>query len=341
MGHLVFFLFLLFPVGPWEKALAAESEEERTARLAEGAKKEGRLLWYAALTVEEGDRLLRKFQEKYPFINAGIYRAGGQVLLTRIMAEVQSKKPLFDVVHTAVAGIQTLKKKGIFVPYDSPQRKFLSEGFKDSEGYWSAIYLNLNAMGYNTRLVSPREAPRSYEDLLAPRWKGKMGMDTKAFEWFGHMLKIMGEKKGLEFMRRLSEQNIQFRTGKTLITQLVAAGEMSIGITLYNQRVEEMKAEGAPIEWIAPEPVIPDINPLSISAQAPHPNAARLLVDFILSREGQQVIAGFRRIPTRVDVDPLVPKLKQGLKILPYDFSVAEDYEKYGIMYRDILMKGK
>jgi len=330
---LIFFFFLLPCFAP---ALAGEAGED--AALVAAAKKEGKLSWYASMTVSEGDKLLRKFKEKYPFIETSYYRSGEENMMTRIMSETRAKKHMFDVVHIPVLNCETLKRRGVLAKYSSPHRQFAPEGTKDAEGYWTSIYLNLNVLGYNTKLVSPKEAPKSWDDLLAPRWKGKMGMDTKPFYWFGAMLKMQGEKKGLDYMKKLAEQHVQLRTGRTLNAQLVAAGEFSLGITLYNQRVEEMKTAGAPIEWLAIEPVIPDINPIAISAHAPHPHAAKLFVDYILSREGQEVIASFYRIPNRSDMDPIVPRLKKGLKVLPFDPTLVDDYERYIKLFREIFL---
>ena len=151
------------------------------------------------------------------------------------------------------------------------------------------------------------------------------------------MLKIMGEEKGLEYMKRLAKQDIQFRTGRTVNTQMLAAGEFSIGIALYNQRVEEWKRKGSPVEWIVVEPVVSEMNPIAVSARAPHPNAARLFVDFVLSREGQEMISSFLRIPARVDVEAQIPELKlKGKKIWPIDLKIADDYDRYLKLFREI-----
>ncbi len=322
-----------------DHALAAPQDEKMQAKLINAAKKEGKLVWYTSMSGDRGEAIRKRFQEKYPFIDTSMYRTGDQNLVTKIFAEAQAKKNVFDVV--AITGIlgETIKKKGLLAKYDSPERKFYPEGLKEPEAYWTDYFLNLTVIGYNTKLVSAKECPKTYEDLLAPRWKGKMVMDDKAFYWFANILKIMGEKHGLEYMRRLSDQNVQFRTGRTLIAQLIAAGESPLGITLYNNRVEQMKAEGAPIEWLAIEPVVPEIHPVGMSAHPPHPNAARLFIDFILSRECQELLASFFYIPSRIDVDPIVPRMKKGMNILPFDFTIGDEYPRYAKLYREVLMK--
>jgi len=329
-------IFMLFFSG---RAIAASAEEERTAVLVEGAKKEGKVVWYTTMATGEADALFRKFNEKYPFLVTEMYRAGNEKLLLRALGEAQAKKYVFDVAMPTGAESQILLKKGLFTKYLSPQRRFYPEESKDSEGYWTDLFMNLNVIGYNTKLVSPRDVPKTYEELLASRWKGKMALDTKAYEWFANVVKLMGEKKGLEYMKKLGEQNIQFRTGRSLNAQMVAAGEVSLAILCFNQRIEEMKEKGAPVNWIGIEPIVPELHPLSISAHAPHPNGARLFLDYALSKEGQTLLAGFHKITNRTDVELLIPSMKKGLKILPPDFSVVDDYERYAKLYRELLMR--
>lgn len=335
-----FFMCLSFLIASFHMALAAQSEKEITAKLVEGAKKEGAMLFYFSMTVPEGDGLLKKFQEKYPFIKVGMYRSGSESMLPRIVAEDKAKKYLFDVVALPTLTTEVLKRKNLLAKYISPQGKFFQETFKDPDGYWVAAYYQLSLMAYNTKLVSPREAPKTYEDLLARQWKGKIGMDTGAFDWFSSILKIMGEEKGLQYMKRLSDQNIKFRSGRTLNCQMVAAGETSLAVPVHNNRVDMMKAQGAPIEYVFFEPLISDFITPSISAHAPHPNAAKLFVDFLLSVEGQEIIASYYRLPARDDVDSRVPRAKaKGLKLLPFDPGIIDHFDRYVKLYREVLMK--
>lgn len=332
-----FFLSILLWVSPVDEALAMQAEDERTTALTEGAQKEGKVLLYTTANIQDATMTLRKFSQRYPFIKADFYRAGSENLMTRALLEQQSKKYLADVIIINSQEAQILKDKQVWGKYFSPHREYFVD--KDPEGYWTDLYLTIITSGYNTRLVSPRDAPKTWNSLIDPKWKGKMGMDTKSFYWFAAMLKMMGEEQGLEFMRKLAEQKIQYRTGMTLNAQMMAAGEISVGVTIYNYRVEKMKSEGAPIEWIAMDPVIPEIHPVGITSHAPHPNAAKLLVDWLLSRDGQEALAAMDRVPSRIGVDPMVLKLKKGLKIAPYDFSIAKDYQRYVNLYRKIFIK--
>ena len=331
------FLCLSFLIVPCHKVSAAESEAERTAKLVEGAKKEGKLVWYTAGALEDSEKLLMRFKEKYPFIETDMYRTGAEGMIARIMTETRAKTYLWDLVQIGGIKDEIIKRNGHTAKYLSPQRQFIPEVFRDPEGYWTAIYVIFYITAYNTDLVPAREVPKTYADLLDPKWKGKMAMDTNSDDWFANMLKIMGEQKGLEYMKRLAQQNIQFRTGRTVNTQMLAAGEFSIGIALYNQRVEEWKRKGSAVDWVVAEPVVPEMNPIAISTHAPHPNAAKLFVDFVLSREGQELISSFLRIPVRADVEAQIPGLKlKDKKIWPVDLKIADDYERYLKLFREI-----
>ena len=334
-------LCLTFLAMSIEESLAAPSEEEGMAKLVEGAKKEGKLVLYTTMEGEHGEVIFRGFKKKYPFIEPGLVRSGGTRLVTRLMAETRAGKRLSDVIEHAGFYGEIFKREGLYAKYIHPHWKYFAEGFKDPEGYWTSSYSNLIVIAYNRNSVSPREAPKTYEDLLNPRWKGKMGMVANSESWFSFMLKVMGEEKGLEYFRKLAEQNIQWREGATLNTQLVAAGELDIGIRLYNYRVQLLKEQGAAIEWVAQEPIVAEIHPIGVAAHAPHPNAARLFIDYILSKEAQTIVANdLRRIPDRIDVDTPVPELKcRGKNIVAFDPSIVDDYERYLKLFRKVLLK--
>ena len=341
IGRLVvLFLFAIFVLSPLDGALA-QSDEQHRAKLIEGAKKEGKAVWYAAMGGQDSDKLMKEFEKKYPFVKMECYRAGAEKILARVLEEARADRHIFDVTDNGILEGLTIKTKGIFGKYLSPERKYYSDVDKDPEGYWTGIYANKVVVMYNTKLVAPKDVPKTYEDLLDPKWKGKMGMDTKAYYELAVLMKIMGGgEKGLNFVRKLSEQNIQFRTGRTLVGTMVIAGEMSMGLFIYNHSIEEVKGKGAPVDWVALEPVIDKTHPFGVAARAPHPNAGRLFTDYVLSREGQEVIASFYRVPTRSDVEAMVPRLKvKDKKTFPPDASFVNDFEKYAKLYRTVLMK--
>ena len=301
----------------------------------EGAKKEGALVVYTSMTVDKMQKILDVFKTRYPFIRTTMFRAVGERLLTKIMTEAQTGKYDFDVVQSAESQAYFLKKKNLLQKYISTESKNIQKPFFDPEGYWTAVYIMPNVIAYNTRMVKRDEVPKTDEDLVNPKWKGKMGMDHTKPEWFAWKLKRMGEEKGLAYMKKLAAQEFQLYAGLSVITNLLVAGEFPLVLNTYLHNVEEVKRRGAPVDWIVQDPVFTKFQPLGIGSKAPHPNAAKLFSDFVLSEEGQKIIASFGRVPTRRGVSTNV----QGLDKLNYvidDISAGDDFNKNFELFRSI-----
>jgi iron(III) transport system substrate-binding protein len=326
-------IFVLSGVLPRVSVLA---QDNATAKLIEGAKKEGRMVFYSSLNVEDNNGLLRKFEEKYPFIKTELNRLTADRLLIRFQAEARARKHVADVLLNGGARTYITKKEGLLMKYVSPESRFYAPGFKDPEGYWTDTYLNAHVLVYNTRILKAQDVPRSHADLLKPQWTGKFVMVSKAYEWFLKILKLNGEAKGLDYFKQLAAQKPGFRIGSSQIADLVAAGEHPVGINTYSTNIEDLKARGAPVEWVPLDPVIAILHPIAISAHAPHPNAARLFVDYVLSKEGMMLLRSFKRIPSRLDVEPSVPGLTKGIKFHPSEPELAEEFDKYARIFQSI-----
>jgi len=250
------------------------------------------------------------------------------------MNEARAGKVLFDLV--AVRGLEThqLVKAGLLQPYVSPESVAYSAGFKDSKGYWVDYFDSYNVIGYNTQLVARDQAPKSWEDLLDPKWKGKIALDEENFSWYGAMTQKWGKEKTQRYMRTLAKQDIQLRNGQTLIAQLMAAGEFSVAMVLAH-RIEKMKEQGAPVEWVTTlDPVTASLHPIGIAAKAPNPNAAKLFIDFILSKDGQQLLLSIERTPARPGIDTKMEARK--LKLFPMPPELGERYEQFQKEFREI-----
>lgn len=310
----------------------------RAQNLQEMAKKEGKVVYYTTMNMTETVKLVNGFKKKYPFMNVETFRTGDEALISKIETEARLGKHLWDVLSiTGFTGYH-LFQKGFFAKYDSPERRFIMDGSKDKEGYWTSNYTNSHIVVYNTELVPKEQAPKKWEDLLDPKWKGKMALDAKDFEWFANMLRFMGEEKGLAFMKKLGAQDLRIQSGHTLLTQLVAAGELSIGVSMYGHRVEQMKKLGAPLEWVGMNPVVLNLHPVALSAHASNTNAGKLLIDYLLSKDAAQIIRSLSRIPDRTDVLPDPPRLIKGVPILPSDLTLVKDYNRYVKLYREIFL---
>jgi iron(III) transport system substrate-binding protein len=289
----------------------ATTHEARAAApdVIEKAKQEGALSFYTNLNIGESKPWLDAFEQKYPFIKTQLTRVGGTAITARMLTEAQAGRHLWDVGGPLMLYAKEVLRRGLVAPYQSPERKSFRDEFKDKEGLWTAVVLNNSAMMYNTKLVPPAMAPKSYDDLLNPFWKGQISMDTELYEWFEGQLRLRGREKGIEFMKKLKAQGPVFRRGRTAQADLVAAGEFAVTVEVYAHRAQEIKDKGAPVNWVAMQPVL--IHPLVgiIAKNAAHPNVARLFMDYILSQEGQIKIRDEGRVPARSDVPPKPPEL--------------------------------
>ncbi len=322
------FIFLFSLLFGFNQAFA-QSYDAHTAKLVEGAKKEKTMTWYSSMSVNDSVYLIDAFQKKYPFIKAKHYRSSSVKLMSKVATEASLGKYLFDVISAAPTRGIIYIDMGVIAPYHTPERKFYADEFKDKEGYWTSYTFNTHVIAYNTKMISPAEAPRNYQDLLDPKWKGKLGVDSSDFSWYAAQLEIMGEEKGRDYFNKLSKQQLNVRRGHTLLTQLCVAGEFPIVVNAYAQSVEKYIAAGAPVQWVPVNPVAIHTAGLMLGKNARHPNAGKLWIDFMLSRQGQEIVRDRKRIPCRSDVLPDPPRLVQGLKFHPLPYAhIAKNYAK-------------
>lgn len=327
-------MFLALTIFYWGFSFPSAAQDGRERKLIEDAKKEGALVWYLSASIEDAKAIFLAFNKKYPFIKTEFFRAGSARLFNRIVNEARAGKVLFDVV--AVRGLETqqLVKAGLLQPYVSPESAAYPAGFKDPKGYWVDYFDAYNVIGYNTQLVPREQAPRSWEDLLDPRWKNQIALDEENYSWYGALTQKWGKEKTQRYMRALARQNIQLRSGQTLIAQLMAAGEFPVAMVLAH-RIEKMKEQGAPVEWVTTlDPVTASLHPIGIAAKAPHPSAARLFIDFILSKEGQRLLLSIERTPARPGIDTRMEAKR--LKLFPIPPELGERYEEFQKEFREI-----
>ncbi len=318
---LISFLFLI-PALPYP--LQAAKAPEEAAKL-EGAKKEGKVVVY---TNNSGiAALIKRFEEKYPFVKVEYLRTGAPKLLNKILTESRAGANNADIIETEGLTSYLMMKKGLYAKYVSPESKVFPAGAKDPEGYWTGAHSNYKVVAYNTRMIPPNEIPQTWEDIVQPKWKGQILLASNNYEWFGNLLKIMGEEKGLAVMRKVAAQDLMLREGNTLILQLLSAGEGSLALAANVDSVEETKAKGAKIDWVGVPPVVSRLHPIALARNAPHPNAAKLYIDFVLSKEGQEIVTKeLIGISDRPDVKKLFSK--EGLKLYYADLSLADQYEE-------------
>jgi ABC-type Fe3+ transport system substrate-binding protein len=285
------------------------------AALIEAARKEGKVVWYTTLIVNQAIRPLKEaFEKKYPGIELQYARADESPTAAKLLAEAQAGRVQADVFD-GISNMLPLKRAGIVAPYVAPSAGLIPMDMKDKDGYWTAILLYVFAPGVNTTLVPKERAPRIYQDLLNPAWKGRMawnpGSIAGAIGFVGSTLMSMGDVQGMEYLKALSGQRIvNIEASSRAILDQVIAGEYPMGLMMFNHHTVISARKGAPTDWVKLEPVPVALDAVGILKDAPHPNAARLLVDFLTSEGGQRVLQKADYLPSM----PSVPAMKTGLR---------------------------
>ncbi len=293
--------------------------------LVEAAKKEAEVNWYFNWTLPSGKAVADKFQKRFPQIKVNLMRNAATTLANRLVTEARARRREVDVILVSDPFWATIRNAGLVEPYCSKENGAYRPEFRDAKSWWTLLNVNTHIIAYNTKLVVREEIPKNLHDLLNPRWKNKLVMDQEDVRWFAMTLDKWGEEKGLKYMKALAAQNPNMRRGHTLILQLVAAGEFPINVMGYGYAVEELKLKGAPVDWTADEPVTIQGGVISLAKYAPHPNAAKLLIDYAMSKEGQEAIRECcNRVPTRVDVPPNPRRIVEGLKLYPLKMELSE-----------------
>src|SRR5712672_905413 len=310
------------------EASAALAQEPSRPADAAGAERE--LVWYTAMNTPDAAPLRKRFRERYPEVNLTILRQPGEKIRTRILTEMRAGKFFWDVVSFNHLDIDALAQEGLLAAYASPEtRSGFPGGAVDPQGRWAAIYVRQYVIGYNTRSVPRLQAPKSWEDLLQPVWKEKFAMDESDVEWYAAMLDYLGREKGGAFMRSLARQKPQFRRGHSLLAKLLIAAEM-----------DEARRAGAPVDWVRTlDPVITSPSQVAVSAKAPHPNAARLFVDLLLSAEGQALIRDRGRVPARNDLARGPAQVP--LKLHYVNPRLAREADRHENEFREIFLQGR
>ena len=301
----------------------------------EGANKEGEVILYASMNLEESNTMIARFEQKYPFVKVKVNRTDSEKLLTKILIEARAKKSFADAIQTLGFAMHTLKKSQQLGHYLTTENGYYAKEYKE-EGYWTTVYTNPYVVAYNSRIVGRENLPRRYEDLLHPMWQGKMMMEPTKVDWFGGVLQVMGKEKGLKYMRELAKQKIMNRIGHDLIAQLVAAGEASLDIDIPAPSVDRVRKRGAPIDWVAFPPAPASLIGIGIASQPVHPNAARLYVDFVLSLEGQKTLAELGRYLARAELMQEQAAKAKGLQMIPVSPELGENIVEYVKLMREI-----
>jgi iron(III) transport system substrate-binding protein len=337
MARFLLALGLLAGLAAQAQPLATSSAPGRQQLLVEAAKKERSLLLYTTTPTEYVAHLVEPFEKRYG-IKVNIWRARSEAILKRVIAEAQGHKPIVDVVHSISPPMEALVREGLLMEVHSPHHAELVPGAVPRHRQWASTLQYVFVQAYNTAKVAKDELPKTYQDLLDPRWKGRLGIEAADHEWMTSVIKDLGEDSGTRFFRELVRTNgLSVRTGHPLLTNLTGAGEVPLALTVYQYSVEQAKKKGSPIEWFAIEPAVSIADGIGVAKQAPSPNAALLFYDYMLSPEAHRILARIGYVPTSTRVEsPL-----KGLKLKLLDAATLLDEQDKSMARFEAILQGR
>ena len=313
--------------------LATYNGPDRLQKLVEGAKKEAALTIYTSAPVDDMKPLADAFEKKYG-VKVTVWRSSSEKVLQRGLAEAKATRYDADVFETNGPEMEALVREKILTPVASPVIDELIPEARFLHRSWFGARLNIFAIAFNTKEVKKADLPKSYEGFLDPRWKGKLGIEAEDGDWFSGVSAELGEKKAEQLFRDIVKRNgMSVRKGHTLLTNLVASGEVPVALTAYNYKAEQLRRKGAPIDWYVIPPAIARANGVGVAAKAPHPHAALLWFEFELSEEGQKLLYERDFLPTNRKVETNLNKFP--LKFLD-NRALLDDGSKWDKRYSEV-----
>ena len=306
---------------------------DRMEKLVAGAKKEGSLSIYTSLQTVDIGKLGAAFEKKYG-VKVIPWRAGSENIVSRAVQEARANRNTVDVIETNGPELESMHRENILQAVKSPHLADLIAPAVLPHGEWMGSRLNVFVQAYNTRQVKKADLPKTWEDLANPKWKGKIGIEQEDSDWLAGVFADIGDARARKVFKDIVTTNgISVRKGHTLLSQLVVSGEVPLALTIYNYKAEQLKKQGAPIDWFVMGNAIARPNGIAVARKAPHPHAAVLFYDFELSPEGQQIIANLEFVPTSKKID--TPLNKVPMKFV--DAKVAiDEYDKWKGLYRQL-----
>lgn len=259
------------------------------------------MVLYTSLAPSESGPLGQAFEKKTG-IKVEIWRALSEKVVQRALTEARARRHAVDVIETNGPEMEMLAREQLFAELKSPHLADIPASAMPKHRQWIPDRVNFFVVAYNTNKVQREDLPLSYQGFLDPRWKGRIGIEATDAEWMATLVKKWGEKPGMDYFRRLADMKPDVRKGHVLLAELIAAGEIPVGLTVYNANAESLKRRGAPIDWVPVQPVVARAQGIGIARHAPNPKAAAAFVDFVLSPEGQELLNSMGRVPVSTKV---------------------------------------
>ena len=293
------------------------------------ARKEGALTLYTSNAAPTIQALSADFEKRHG-VHVNVWRASSVKVLQRLLAEKKAGRWEFDAVSVSAPELEALYREDLLQPVESSAHRELLEGTLPAHRGWAPQFINVFVQAYNTTAIRAEQLPRRWADLLDERWKGKLGLEANASEWYCMVLGTLGERQGTELFRRIVAANgLSVRQGNSVLVNMVVSGEVPLALAAYSHMVDEAKARGAPVDWFALEPVVARVNGVGISRQPPHAHAARLFYEYLLT-DAQPLLMKLHYVSPR-------PAALGGAKLV---FAEAQVDERCNNAY-EALLKGQ
>jgi iron(III) transport system substrate-binding protein len=313
--------------------VATYESADRQALLLDGANSEGELSIYYTHPVIHA--IATAFERKHG-IKVKLWRASSEAVIRRVIAEYRAGQNQVDVFLSTAADTEAASREKLLQEVRSPVQQELIEMALPTNRQWTAFHLDIYTAAYNTHLLKEEELPKTYEDLLDPKWKGRLAVEANDHPWFGSLLSEMGEERGRKLFEQIIAVNgLSVRKGHSLLAGLVASGEVPLALTVYSWNPEQLKRKGAPIEPLFIPPLIANAAAIGLINKAPHPNAAILFYDFLFT-EGQKLMAEIGYVPTSKKVDS--PARRLPVKLVDPGHAL-EMQDKWLKLYDDTIVK--
>jgi iron(III) transport system substrate-binding protein len=300
------------------------------------AQNEGALIAYGTALAAQFDKFAEPFKRRYPFLKVQYSRTTGEALTSKILREVAARQLSADVILINNYTHRIFMKKNIITNYTPPGAGNFPPGFIDKDGYWIGFYLVPYAITYNTKLVPKASAPTSFDDLLQPKWKGRISLEREEYLVTQAHMQYLGKQKAMDYFKKLAQQDLVLINGHSNQAMLLTAGEFPVIVYSDIARTEELKRKGAPIEWVNAEPHITVLVSAAITREAKHSAAARLFMNYLASDDGQRQILNMDKPPA---IPKFQPEYLRGVNLFPADWTLSDSYEEHNKLYREIFWK--
>jgi iron(III) transport system substrate-binding protein len=308
---------------------------DRQQKVEAAARAEGSLSLYTSVAAKDVQPLIEPFEKRYG-IKVTVWRASGDTVLNRIITEQRGRRYTVDAVHISAPELEALHREKLLQPIASPFFGDLIEGAVPPHKEWVSTLLSVWVQAYNTNVVKKDDLPKTYQNLLDPKWKGKLGYEAENIEWFTTVVNVIGGEAGIEFFRDLVSKNgLSVRKGHSLLNNMVVSGEVPLALTVYNYMPAQAKAQGAPIDWFVLQPAVARANGAGVLKNAQKPNAAALFIDYMLS-DAQKTLTSLDYVPASTKAEsPL-----QGVQIKIVDpAEKLDNSQKWEPLYQQIVIK--